>query len=81
MKDRLELKHEKEKGVVRILGKRHGVVYIIVKNQIKLKDAFIYEINEKGRCIGFEVGKNADLKPFHTFLKKFTEENNIDIIE
>ncbi|MDD5455108.1 MAG: hypothetical protein PHW62_06410 [Candidatus Ratteibacteria bacterium] len=81
MKKELKLEHEKDTGVVRILGKSHGVVYIIVKNQIKLRDSFVYEINEKGRCIGFEVSTKIDLKPFHNFLKEFAEEKKIEVIE
>ncbi len=81
MKKKLKLEHEKERGVVRILGGGCGVVYIIVKNQIKLKDAFLYEANKKGRCIGFEVKEEIDLEPFHVCIKEFAEENSIEIIE
>ena len=81
MKKSLELKHEKEKGVVRILGDGYGVVYIIVRKQIKLKDAFLYETNKKGRCIGFEVKEKIDLELFHACIREFAEENCIEIIE
>lgn len=81
MKKKLKLEHEKERGVVRISGSGWGVVYIIVKNQIKLEDVFLYETNEKGRCIGFEVKKEIDLEPFHSYIKEFAKENSIEVIE
>ncbi len=81
MKKNLKLEYEKDTGVVRIFGGIRGIVYIIVKNQIRLKDAFLYETNKKGKCIGFEVGKDMDLEPFHSFLKEFAEANNIEITE
>lgn len=81
MKREFKLEHEKERGVVRVFGEGWGVVYIIVKNQIKLKEAFLYETNEKGRCIGFEVKEEIDLEPFHICIKEFAKENNVEIIE
>jgi hypothetical protein len=81
MKKSFKVEHEKEKGVIRISSGGWGIVCVIVKNQIKLKDTIPYEANEEGRCIGFEVGDEIDLEPFYTYIKKFAEENSIEIIE
>lgn len=81
MKKEFKLQYEKDTGVVRILGGGWGVVYVIVKGKIALKDAIPYEANEKGRCIGFEVGKRIDLDSFHIRIREFAKEYDIEIIE
>lgn len=81
MEDNLKIEEEKDRGVIRISGSGLGVVFVVVKDQIKLKDAIPYEANDKGRCIGFEVAKDVDLEIFFTRIKKFAKENNIEIVE
>ena len=77
----LNLEHEKDRGVVRISGGGLGMVFIIVKNKIKLGDAIPYEANEEGRCIGFEVEDSVSLEVFHVRIREFAEENSIEIVD
>ena len=81
MNDKIKLEHEKDTGVVRLSSMGVGIVFVIVKNQIKLKDAIPYEANDAGRCIGLEVSDTLDLESFYTRIKEFAQENSIEIIE
>jgi hypothetical protein len=81
MKKNFKLEQDKERGVVRISRSGWGMVCVIVKNEIKLKDAFTYEANEEGRCIGFEVSEEIDLEPFYDYIREFAAEHGIKIIE
>lgn len=81
MKKDFKLERDKERGVVRISRGGWGMVCVIVQNRIKLKDAFTYETNEEGRCIGFEVSEEIDLEPFYDYIREFAKEHDIEIVE
>ena len=78
----LSLEHQEDKGVVKIFGGGVGMLYFVVKEKIRLKDAIIYESNEEGKCIGIEVTEEkVKREKFRQRLTQFAKEKNIRVVK
>ncbi len=70
----------KEDGrVVHIVKENYGITYIIFKGEINISKSFPFEANSEGRCIGFDVLEDLDLKEFDEELRKFAQEKGLTV--
>ena len=78
----LSLEYQEERGVVKIFGGGVGMLCFVVKKEIRLGDSIIYESNDQGKCLGFEITKDEiELEEFHRRIAQFAGEKNIKIVE
>jgi len=70
----------KESGrVVHIVKENYGVTYLVIKGEIDINKSFPFEANSEGRCIGFDVPEDLDLKEFDEKLRKFAQEKGLTV--
>ncbi|HEA47376.1 MAG TPA: hypothetical protein ENH97_03090 [bacterium] len=66
--------YKEDERVIYTVKENYGVTYIIFKGVIDITKSFPFEANSEGRCIGFDVPEDLDLKEFDDALKRFARE-------
>lgn len=69
--------YEESEKVLHIVKENYGVTYLIIKGEIDINKSFSFEANSEGRCIGFDVPEDLDLKEFDEELKRFAKEKGL----
>jgi len=78
----LSFEYQEDKGVIKIFGEGVGMLYFVVEEEIRLKDAIVYESNKEGKCIGIEVAEEkVKREKFRQRLTQFAKEKNIRIVK
>jgi len=72
--------YKEDEKVIHIVKENYGVTYLIIKGEIDLGKSFPFEANEEGKCIGFNVPEDLDLKEFDEELKRFVKEKGLLVI-
>ncbi len=65
---------KEDERAIHIVKENYGVTYLIIKGEIDINKSFSFEANSEGRCIGFDVPKDLDLKEFDEKLRRFAKE-------
>ena len=70
----MKIFYKESARVIHIVKENYGVTYLVIKGEIDINNSFPFEANSEGRCIGFDVPENLDLKEGDEELKKFAKE-------
>lgn len=70
----MKLFYKESARVIHIVKENYGVTYLVINGKLDINKSFPSEANSEGRCIGFDVPENLDLKEFDKELKKFAKE-------
>lgn len=73
----MKIFYKENERVIHVVKENYGVAYLIIKEKVDIAKSFLFEVNKKGRCIGFDVPEDLDLKEFDEELKKFAKEKGL----
>ncbi len=76
----IKIFYKESEKIIHIVKENYGVTYLIVKGEIDIDKSFPFEANSEGRCIGFDVPEDLDLKEFDEEVKKFAQERGFTVI-
>ncbi len=72
--------YKKDERVIHIVKENYGVTYLIIKGEVDIDKSFPFEANEKGKCIGFDVPEDLDLKEFDEEVRRLAQERGFTVI-
>lgn len=71
--------YKEDERVIHVVKENYGVTYIIFKGEIDINKSFSFEANKEGRCIGFDVPEDLDLKEFDEELRRLAQEKGFAV--
>jgi hypothetical protein len=73
----MRILYKEGEKVIHVVKENHGVTYIIFKGEVDINKSFPFEANSEGKCIGFDVPEDLDLKEFDEELERFAKEKGL----
>lgn len=72
--------YKEDERVIHIVKENYGVTYLIIKGEVDIDKSFPFEANEEGKCIGFDVPEDLDLKEFDEEVRRLAQERGFSVI-
>ncbi len=76
----IKIFYKESERVIHVVKENYGMTYLVIKGEIDINKSFPFEANEEGKCIGFDVPEDLDLKEFDEELKRFAKEQGLLVI-